>query len=235
MKIPRFAYRGLRKAVNTLAPSSQRLALTYWVCRLGGKVEPELLNLRKIASSRNVAIDVGANCGLWSYGMSREFARVYSFEANEDVAANLKSSNSPKIHLEICGLSSTAGEATLYIPMQESVKLTGWASLQSGNCPDTSRHTEKTVQLKTLDSFGIENVSFIKIDTEGHELEVLRGAVQTMNSNRPVAIIEVMDRNRESIMDYFKQLDYEELPLNNPSKFKNLLSMRLYGPRQARA
>jgi hypothetical protein len=90
------------------------------------------------------------------------------------------------------------------------------------------------VQLKTLDSFGIENVSFVKIDTEGHELEVLRGAVQTMSSNRPVAIIEVMDRNRAEITSYFKNLDYEELLLNSPSHIKNLLTMRLYAPKTGR-
>jgi hypothetical protein len=77
-------------------------------------------------------------------------------------------------------------------------------------------------------------VSFVKIDTEGHELEVLRGAVQAMNSSRPVPIIEVMDRNLAEITSYFKDLDYEELPLNSPSHVENLLTMRLYAPKTGR-
>lgn len=236
MKIPRPVYRGLRKVIYPLIPPRQRLGFTYWVCRLAGKIEPELRNLENITRTipKGAAIDVGANCGLWSYGMSRIFRRVYAFEANEDVAVDLKSTSRRNIQLEICGLSSAKGEATLFVPLKDNVTLTGWASLQEGNCPDTDQHIEKKVQLKTLDSFGIEGVSFIKIDTEGHELEVLRGAVQTMTTNRPVAIIEVMDRNRESVTDHFRQLDYEELPLNNPSQVKNLLTMRLYGPKRAR-
>jgi FkbM family methyltransferase len=233
MKIPRPVYRGLRKYIHPLIPPRQRLGFTYWVCRLAGKIEPELLNLEYITRTlrKGTAIDVGANCGLWSYGMARVFRRVYAFEANEDVATDLRSSQHRNIQLEICGLSSAKGEATLFVPFKDNVKLTGWASLQHGNCPDTDRHIEKKVQLKTLDSFGIEGVSFIKIDTEGHELEVLRGAIGTITTNRPVAIIEVMDRNREGVSDYFQQLDYEELPLNNPSQVQNLLTMRLYSPK----
>ena len=165
--------------------------------------------------------------------MSRVFRHVYAFEANEDVTIDLKSTNRRNIQLEICGLSSAKGEATLFVPLRDNVTLTGWASLQQGNCPDTDRHIEKKVQLRTLDSFGIDGVSFIKIDTEGHELEVLRGAIHTMTKNRPVAIIEVMDRNHEGVTDYFEQLDYEELPLNNPSQVVNLLTMRLYGPKRS--
>lgn len=231
MTLPSPIFRALRNIIYPLIPIRHRLAFTYWVYRFAGRVEPELLNIHIITSQHSVAIDVGANIGLWSYGLSRLFSQVHSFEANKDIAADLQSSSKSNIHLEICGLSSQEGEATLYIPLQGEIRLTGWASLRRGNCPDTSVHIEKKVQLKTLDSFKIQGVSFIKIDTEGHELEVLRGATETIVSNQPLLLIEVMERNHNEILSYFRQINYEELTLQNPSHFEQLLTMRLYGPK----
>ena len=47
------------------------------------------------------------------------------------------------------------------------------------------------VQMVTLDSLGLSSVSFIKIDVQGSELEVLRGAHQTIFSGRPYIFIEI--------------------------------------------
>ncbi|MCS5697521.1 FkbM family methyltransferase [Cyanobium sp. FGCU-52] len=47
-----------------------------------------------------------------------------------------------------------------------------------------------TIPLKTLDSLGLQNVDFIKIDTEGFEERVLAGAAMTMSQWRPVIIVE---------------------------------------------
>ena len=44
--------------------------------------------------------------------------------------------------------------------------------------------------MKTLDSFNLENVGFIKIDIEGHELKALLGGLETLKKNRPVIVFE---------------------------------------------
>jgi hypothetical protein len=46
-------------------------------------------------------------------------------------------------------------------------------------------------ELRPLDSFGFRNLSFIKIDVEGFEDEVLEGARLTIARNRPVILIEI--------------------------------------------
>ena len=51
-------------------------------------------------------------------------------------------------------------------------------------------------ELRTLDSFGFERVSVIKIDAEHYENEVLDGAVETIRRNRPVIILEIMGGHR---------------------------------------
>src|SRR5204862_6820425 len=48
------------------------------------------------------------------------------------------------------------------------------------------------VRLATLDSYGFENVGFLKIDVEGSEMEVLAGARETIRMNRPNMFIEML-------------------------------------------
>jgi FkbM family methyltransferase len=50
--------------------------------------------------------------------------------------------------------------------------------------------TEMPVHMQTLDSLGLVDVGFLKIDVEGHELAVLRGANETIAKNRPVVFME---------------------------------------------
>jgi FkbM family methyltransferase len=47
------------------------------------------------------------------------------------------------------------------------------------------------VELRTIDSFGFSNVSIMKIDVEGFELEVLKGAVETIATWHPAIVIEI--------------------------------------------
>ena len=71
------------------------------------------------------------------------------------------------------------------------------------------------VQLKLLDDYAYTGVDYIKIDTEGHELPLLEGAVKTIDANRPVVQCEIVpdqcrryDYTAEDIWDYFTQRDY---------------------------
>ena len=52
------------------------------------------------------------------------------------------------------------------------------------------------VPVRTLDSFGLTSVGFIKIDVEGHELAVLQGACKTIALSHPILMVEVEDRHR---------------------------------------
>jgi FkbM family methyltransferase len=51
---------------------------------------------------------------------------------------------------------------------------------------------DKAKQVR-LDSFNLENISFIKIDVEGYEMEVIRGALETIKKNKPTMIIEIFN------------------------------------------
>jgi len=140
--------------------------------------------------------------------MSKMFARVISFEINPEVTDSIESYHRRNITLYNFGLSDTSGEARLYIPVLRGIPLKGWASLRLGNCPDTKDHIEKTVLVRTLDGLNIADVVFIKIDVEGHEYAVLKGAEETINRYRPLLLIEIKRENERKVFEYLVTKNY---------------------------
>ncbi len=207
------ASRVCHKTLWPILPKRLKLPFAYWLHRFDKGAEPELLHLDSLCTSRHTAIDVGANIGFYSYRMSQMFSRVFAFEINQELIGELVAYNAGNISVLSAGLSSSAEEAILYVPVLRGMPLTGWASLVPNNCPDTKEHTTKPVHLRTLDSFGIFPVSFIKIDVEGHELEVLRGAIQTLTKCRPRILAEVKECNLRDVLRFFEDLHYTRTTL----------------------
>jgi len=232
MNFRHLACRAAQKTIYPLLPKSARLPFSYWLQWFAGDVEPELHDVGSLCKGRGTALDIGANIGIWSYRLQKIFQKVYAFEVNDDVTADLVGLGSPRVELVHMGLSSQPGELTLYIPVSKGVQLNGWASLQPGNCPDTDEHITKTVQVRTLDSFGLRDVSFIKIDVEGHELEVLRGARETLMASRPVVLVEVKVYHVEAVSAFFAGLGYEEVVLDEVTVLEGVAANHVFKPRE---
>jgi FkbM family methyltransferase len=126
-----------------------------------------------------LAIDVGGHVGLWSFYLAKRFERVEAFEPmpphRECFAENIKA---PNVNLHACALGSTEGVARLTTYAGNS----GHSHIAEGG--------EIVASMRPLDNFFFEDLGFLKIDTEGYELEVLRGAVETLKRCRPVIIVE---------------------------------------------
>ena len=110
--------------------------------------EPELRKLAMLLpSKKRCAVDIGANFGHYSIELSKYFSSVIAFEINDALTHDL-SRFSKKIRVVDIGLSSSAGAATLYIPLLNgNFPLVGWASLAPGNCRDADTYLEKAVGL----------------------------------------------------------------------------------------
>ena len=174
------------------------------------EAEAELVHLDKLVAKGSIAIDVGANIGLYALSLARNFEKVYAFEINPETSLVLKQCENPKIELINSGISNKESDATLYTPVQpDGLVLVGWASLQPGNCPGIKDHKETRVKLKTLDSFGIKKCSFLKVDVEGHEIEVLEGAIKTLRESRPIILIEVREQNASIVTGLLESLGYK--------------------------
>jgi len=82
------------------------------------------------------------------------------------------------------------------------------------NIKNLGRRTTPCEQ-RTLDSYAFEDVDFVKIDVEGYELFVLQGAEQTLENNRPLLQLEIVenqcrkfDYTPDDILDWLRALDY---------------------------
>ena len=129
------------------------------------------------------AIDIGAHIGLWARGLTDIFERVICFEPNEERAA-LLALNAPKVHtIQKVALGSRPGD----VAMIENPEDTGASKIDRG--------AAGTIPMFQLDSYGLSEVDFIKIDVEGYELDVLKGAVETLKNNSPVIILEQKLKN----------------------------------------
>jgi FkbM family methyltransferase len=213
MTLREFWWRAGRKLIYPVVPRRSRLPVTYWLNLVGGFIEPELRHLEAFCPRRDVAVDVGVHIGLFSYRLARMFRKVYAFEINDELLADLRAYNPGNIEIVGTGLSSSEGEATFYIPVEKNFPLTGWGSLAPNNYPQADAHLTKVVRVRSLDSYSLQDVSFIKIDVEGHEVDVLRGALNTISTNQPVVLVEVKEHNRDSISSLFRDLSCTEKSL----------------------
>ena len=213
-RVRNLAVRGLRTIVGPFVPQRLRLPFQYRLARLDG-CEPELSQLHRLGPNRGVAIDAGANEGLFSYRLARLYDRVHAFEINPVLASQLRQWRSRRLEVHPVGLSSREGGGTLYTPFFRGRRLNGWASLEPGNCPNAERYEETKVIVRPLDSFELQGVTFMKADVEGHEQELLAGAQETIRRNRPVVLLEVKPPNRDAVRKFFEQLGYGERRLRD--------------------
>jgi FkbM family methyltransferase len=214
MKSPRqLAAAVVRRVVSPFVPDLKRLPFLYFLDVLGGGCGPDLAQVDKFFAGTGVAIDVGANEGLFTYRFSKSFRQVHSFEINTDLAEPITRYNPGNIKLYPFGLSSEPRTLRFYLPVLDGVPLVGWGSLNRDNCPGAQSFIERDVLVKRLDDFGFAEVDFIKIDVEGHEVEVIKGAAATIETSRPVLLMEVRNHNLPAVNSWFEARDFRQISL----------------------
>lgn len=194
-------------------PKRWHLPLRY-ALDLRGACEPELRYLSALGPNRGTAVDIGANAGIYSYALARLYDTVYAFEPNPYLLDMLRAYASDDIHVSACGLSDTSGEAVLHIPQVRGQDLTGWATLDPAVYPTVDHFRTLSVEVETLDSYALDAVAFIKMDVEGHELQVLEGARETIRRCRPHVLIEIKPQHLVQAHAFFDAYGYDIKRLN---------------------
>jgi len=142
---------------------------------------------------RRIALDIGAHVGLWSWPMSFDFAQVHAFEPMTEHrkcwVENMR--DRPNATMHPFALGATYATVNLLTRTPGSSGDTGVdpAAERSSLRASVGAIGEKA-QLRRLDSFGILEVDFVKIDCEGYEFFVLQGGVETLQRCRPCVIVE---------------------------------------------
>ena len=181
------------------------------------------------AREDKAVIDIGAHIGLYTVEMAKKANHVYSFECSPKsfnyLCANIALHDIPyKVTKYNIALSDKEGFTPYYIRDPKD----GGGNGISGFDIDIQKQIP-TIQVPTklLDSYGLTNINFIKIDVEGHEEFVLKGAVKTLEENNyPKILFESWpDRCesthgvpakqlRKSLFEYLQTLEYKIIQVN---------------------
>lgn len=128
-----------------------------------------------------VAVDIGAHVGLWSWNLAKRFARVEAFEPVAEHRACFELNVEGNIALHPVALGAAPGRIAMYTEEGSS----GNSHIKAG---------AGDIEMRTLDSFDLKDVDFIKIDTEGEEYEIVLGAADTIARCKPIMIVEQKPR-----------------------------------------
>ena len=106
------------------------------------------------------------------------------------------------------GTSEQVGKQTLNI-----VSLDGGGSTLHADNQNNVLYTED-IEVRTLDSLNIDNISFIKMDVENNELQVLLGSENTLRrSNYPKILFE-MNQTNAQLIKFLENLNYKVIQVN---------------------
>ena len=135
----------------------------------------------ELCDNRTLALDIGANVGLWSRDFVQSFKHVIAFEPvavfRECLEHNVQGNN---FEVQPIALGDQDTQGTMIITEDNS----GHSHL------DPATMGTGNVRVVRLDTLNFHDVSYIKIDCEGYEYRILQGAEQTIRRCRPVIVIE---------------------------------------------
>ena len=175
----------------------------------------EMSFVRDHVAEGQTVIDIGAHKGAYTYWLSKavgDTGRVFAFEPQaelvryvEEVKADFRLSN---VIVVPKALSSIDGEADLFQPIEHPL---GGATLES--FPNMAG-SQVSVSVTRLDDFIDDEprlqrpVSFIKADTQNHELAIFQGGERLLREDRPTLLFECMPPCWDALSSYLTSLGY---------------------------
>jgi FkbM family methyltransferase len=184
---------------------NSRFLWRAWRARLADQAM-ELSLIRRHSRPGDLACDVGANKGSYLYWMARWSGRVVAFEPQPGLAAYLGAiaAGLPmrNVVVEQMGVSDHTGELELYVPSANSPE----ASL----VPIAGAGTVR-VPVVSLDEYFApsDRLRVLKVDVEGAELDVFKGAERILTRDRPALLFECEQRHLRTgtVFDCFRHLE----------------------------
>jgi FkbM family methyltransferase len=180
-------------------------------------IASKLAALNPFGLKNPVVIDVGANIGLYCFELSKQIkqhnGKCIAFEPRSDNYTILcNENNHENLVIENFAVSDAIGTVNLYLNASHGKN----SLVQYDDFVGFGSEIACTI---TLDSYlsgnNIEGVFFVKVDVEGHELEVIEGCVELIKRDWPIILCEVENRHLhsqgnsvEKFVDYFSSLEY---------------------------
>lgn len=165
-------------------PAFEKAITTGTTQPFSGELEIVMNYLGANPHRNRTYVDVGGHIGTTAIPLSLLYTKVLAFEANPENYAllqhNIELNNASRVRAIHAGLSDKAGK----------LKSVRHSDANSG-CFTTQDDPTGEIDCHPLDAYALTDLDFIKIDVEGSELLVLRGAEETILRCRPFVQIEV--------------------------------------------
>jgi FkbM family methyltransferase len=213
-----------------------------------GMFERETVQVyRRLVQPGDFVLDIGANIGAHTLHLARcvgPQGLVVAFEptwfAFQKLVKNINENPdlASRVRAEQTMLVSKPGEESVGL-LYSSWPLAEQTGLHSNHCGEL-KSTSGT-SARTLDEYlkhtGIEKISFIKLDVDGHECNVLRGALNTLTQHKPTIIMELAPyaleetgHSLEELLSILVSMDYVFCNLSNELLPKNPHAIRAMIP-----
>jgi FkbM family methyltransferase len=173
--------------------------------------------LQSINQPLRNCIDVGSHIGIWSYDFVNVFEWVHAFEIVKEMReCYVKNIDKKNYTLYPFGLGS-----------EEKKVFVNYEPQHSKNTQIDPKGTYQA-EIRPLDSLNLKEIDYIKMDVEGYELEVLKGATDLLSHQSPVVHLEMkkgplekFHLDKQTIRDWLLQYGYEQsLKISNEFVFK---------------
>lgn len=163
-----------------------------------------------------VALDVGANIGVHAVEMGRYmhgWGVVHAFEPQRYVyyalCGNIVLSNCFNIDAQPFAVGARDG--TVMVKKVDHTKDAGLSGMSLNGNPepkDADPGQFYPVRCRSIDAFDLPRVDFVKIDTEGYEIEVITGALKTLERCKPVILVEWIWVGKEKMKELLQKAGY---------------------------
>ena len=197
---------------------------------LFGEFETEILTYLRNKFSQNMKdkclIDVGANIGNHTLGLRSHFSTIHAFEPNPRTY-RLLVANTATFDNITCHQLAVSNKSRSVSFVSDPVN-TGRSHVSDKDFSSRERNETSPIEVKAvaLDETELKGkaIGFLKIDVEGHELEVLRGAEAILRQQRPMVMIELLAtdiyNNRSESLDYLAECGYTSFSSIAPVSLK---------------
>ena len=178
-------------------------------------------SLWRLTQPGGLAVDVGANIGYMSSILAKRVGSsgsVYAFEAHPEIFKELKhnvkrweqDNKINNISIQNLAVSDKSGFLKLGVP-EAFNQNRGISSIVTDSDEIANKSSVLTVQACTLDEFlANKNVGVLKIDVEGHEIQVLKGAENLLKTGRiRDCVFEEHNSYPTAVTNYFESMGYQ--------------------------
>ena len=143
--------------------------------------------LTALLSRKGAFLDVGAHIGYYSLYVLPRVLAVYSFEPDPRVRVFLQKNVGRKPNIEIvpCAVGATQGKASFTLELA--------AEVSHLSAKEEKAENQIEVDVVTVDAFVASRkltIEAIKIDAEGHDIDVIRGALAVLEQQKPLVLTE---------------------------------------------